>query len=101
MGYLKETSGALRGEDGVNPDTGRHFSHYLDVESFIDHMILNTLAMNVNWGRLSAIMYLPRNGKLHAGPVWNEDQRGMGSEDGRDQNPLRWDGSSTSERNLV
>ena len=53
--YLNEMNTALLNRpSGINPSTGLHFSDYMDVDSFIDHQWLNTLAMNVDWGRLSA-----------------------------------------------
>ena len=95
--HMREIGDALRDRDGVHPDTGKHFTEYIDVGSFIDHVILNALAMNVDWGRLSAWLYLPREGKLQGGPIWDFD-RNMGSEDGRDSNPEVWDGSGDSSK---
>ena len=94
--YLEETDDALNEDDGINPETGLHFSDYIDVDSFIDHILLNTFAMNVDWGRLSAWLHKPRGDKLKGGPIWDFD-RNMGSEDGRDRNPDRdWDGTGDS-----
>jgi len=93
--YLEEADDALNESNGINPDTGLHFSDYIDVDSFIDHIMLNNFAMNVDWGRLSAFLHKPRGGKLQGGPIWDFD-RNMGSEDGRDANPRRWNGSGDS-----
>ena len=97
--YLNEMNTAIvnRSGGGVNPQTGLHFSDYLDVGSFIDHHWLNVLAMNVDWGRLSAYYHKYRSGVVHAGPIWDFD-RTMGSEDSRDDNPRQWDGSGDSSR---
>ena len=99
QGYLNEMNTAIvnRSGGGVNPQTGLHFSDYLDVGSFIDHHWLNVLAMNVDWGRLSAYYHKHRLGLVHAGPIWDFD-RTMGSEDSRDDNPRQWDGSGDSSR---
>ncbi|MCH2060071.1 MAG: CotH kinase family protein [Verrucomicrobiales bacterium] len=99
QGYLNEMNTAIvnRSGGGVNPQTGLHFSDYLDVGSFIDHHWLNVLAMNVDWGRLSAYYHKHRVGLVHAGPIWDFD-RTMGSEDSRDDNPRQWDGSGDSSR---
>ncbi|MGK0190687.1 MAG: hypothetical protein ACI9R3_006517, partial [Verrucomicrobiales bacterium] len=98
MKYLEEADDALSEDDGINPETGLHFSDYIDVDSFIDHIMLNTFAMNVDWGRLSAWLHKPRNEKLQGGPIWDFD-RNMGSEDGRDRNPdISWDGTGDSSR---
>ncbi|MEC8658695.1 MAG: CotH kinase family protein [Verrucomicrobiota bacterium] len=96
--YLNEMNAALLNRpSGINPRTGLHFSDYLDVDSFIDHQWLNTLAMNVDWGRLSAYYHKDKGGKVNAGPIWDFD-RNMGSEDGRDANPRTWDGSGDSSK---
>ncbi len=96
--YLEEADDALNEADGINPETGLHFSDYIDVDSFIDHIMLNNFAMNVDWGRLSAFLHKPRGGKLQGGPIWDFD-RNMGSEDGRDRNPDRqWNGTGDSSR---
>jgi hypothetical protein len=97
VNHMNQINTALTSVNGINPATGLHFSEYIDVDSFIDHVLLNTLAMNVDWGRLSAWMHKPRGGKLRGGPIWDFD-RNMGSEDGRDANPLAWDGSGDSSR---
>ena len=96
--YLNEMNSALLNRpSGINTKTGLHFSDYLDVGSFIDHQWLNTLAMNVDWGRLSAYYHKDKSGKVNAGPIWDFD-RNMGSEDGRDANPRTWNGSGDSSR---
>ena len=96
--YLNEMNSALLNRpSGVNTKTGKHFSEYMDIGSFIDHQWLNTLAMNVDWGRLSAYYHKDRSGLVNAGPIWDFD-RNMGSEDGRDANPRTWDGSGDSSK---
>ncbi len=99
QGYLNEMNAAIvnRSGGGTNPQTGLHFSDYLDIGSFIDHHWLNVLAMNVDWGRLSAYYHKHRLGVVNAGPIWDFD-RTMGSEDSRDDNPRQWDGSGDSSR---
>lgn len=96
--YLEETDDALNTSNGINPETDLHYSDYIDVDSFIDHIMLNNFAMNVDWGRLSAFLHKPRGEKLQGGPIWDFD-RNMGSEDGRDRNPDRgWNGTGDSSR---
>jgi hypothetical protein len=98
VAYCNNVNSALTAANGINPTTGLHFSEYIDVDSFIDHMLLNTLTMNVDWGRLSAWFFKDRGGKLNGGPIWDFD-RTMGCDnDGRASNPLVWDGSGDSSR---
>jgi hypothetical protein len=93
-GYSNELTVALRQANGIHPTTGKHFSDYLDVDVFIDHFWLNILTMDPDWGRLSQFFHKDRNGKMLAGPIWDYD-RTMGSRDGRDDNPLRWEANTT------
>ncbi|MEJ6642441.1 MAG: CotH kinase family protein [Akkermansiaceae bacterium] len=93
-GRCNELTVALRQANGIHPTTGKHFSDYLDVDHFIDHFWLNILAMDPDWGRLSQFFHLDRGGKILAGPLWDYD-RTMGSRDGRDDNPLRWEANTT------
>ena len=62
--HMNEIGVAVSATNGINPSTGKHFTEYIDVPSFIDHMWLNALMMNVDWGRLSGWMHKPRNGPL-------------------------------------
>lgn len=67
----------------------RQYRDLIDVGSFVDHHIVNSLAMNVDALRLSAFYFKERGGKISAGPVWDFD-RALGSDDGRDSNPASW-----------
>jgi hypothetical protein len=81
---------ALNSASYTNSATG--YSRFVDIDSWIDHHILNVLANNVDALRLSAYFYKPREGKLAFGPIWDFD-RALGSTDGRDANPRAWRGS--------
>lgn len=90
--HLNELNTALTSRpSGVNRSTRRHFSDYIDVDSWIDHHLLNTMVMNIDWGRHSAFFYKDRGGKIVSGPVWDYD-RSLGCEDVRDDEPRAWDG---------
>ncbi len=43
----------------------------IDMSSFVDYFILNELARNIDAYRLSTYFYLPVNGKLTMGPLWD------------------------------
>jgi len=89
-GYLNDFEDALYGENFTDPDVG--YAAFIDVPSWIDHNLLNMLAMNVDALRLSNHMHMNRNGKLKMGPLWDFD-RSLNSTDGRDNNPETWHGS--------
>lgn len=85
--YMNQFYAALNSKAYTNPETG--YPAYIDVDSWIDHHILNVVTFNVDALRLSAYFYKPRQGNLVFGPVWDFD-RSQGSTDGRDFNPYVW-----------
>ncbi len=89
-GYLDAFEDALYGDDCEDPNTG--YARFIDVNSFIDHNLLNMLAMNVDALRLSTHLHKTRNGKLEMGPLWDFD-RSLDSRDGRDNNARAWHGT--------
>jgi len=55
-------------------DSVTGYPKYIDVESFIDFVIINELTKNVDAYRLSTFFYKDKdskNDRLHAGPVWD------------------------------
>lgn len=67
--YMNAFESALAGKDFADPDRG--YAKYIDVDSFIDHFIINELFKNTDGFRNSTYMYKDRNGKLKMGPVWD------------------------------
>ena len=66
------------------------FDEYIDVNSWVDHHILNEFTKNPDEFRLSAYMYKPRNGKIFAGPIWDFDRTMGNDNDPRAMNPTGW-----------
>lgn len=85
--YFNQFGTALNGASFRDPVNG--YAKYIDVDSWIDHHVLNVLSYNVDALRLSTYLYKPRNGKIEFGPLWDFD-RALGSTDGRDANPRTW-----------
>lgn len=55
-------------------DSVNGYSKYIDVNSFIDYILINELVKNIDAYRLSTFFYKDRNNrnpKLFAGPVWD------------------------------
>jgi hypothetical protein len=94
-GWINGLRAAAAGPNFKDPNLG--YQRYADVGSFIDHNLLNLLAMNVDALRLSSYYYKTANGKLEAGPIWDFD-RSLESTDGRDDNPRTWFGGGDSTR---
>ncbi len=80
--HLDALGWAVDGLDG--------YEAILDVDSFIDHHILNLVMKNPDSFRLSGYMFQDRGGLLQAGPVWDFD-RSAGSLDSRSFDPTWWD----------
>ena len=78
-GYLEEFEDALYGPDFADPNLG--YAKYIDVDSFIDHHILNEFNKNSDGLWLSTFMYKDTDGKLHMGPIWDLNFS-LGGDDG-------------------
>jgi hypothetical protein len=70
--WFDEFEDALYGPNFTDPETG--YRAYIDVDSFIDHLLLTNLPLSIDALRLSTFMYRPsENIKLHLGPIWDFD----------------------------
>jgi hypothetical protein len=87
---LDSIGNALVEDDFIDPATGRRYDEILDVDSFIDHHIINLVMKNPDALRLSAYMYKDRGALLQAGPVWDFDRAAI-STDSRSFDPTWWD----------
>jgi hypothetical protein len=85
--YFRDFGLALKGADFRDPERG--YRKYIDIDSWIDHHILNLVMFNVDALHFSAYFHKPRNGRITMGPLWDFD-RAMGSTDGRDFNPTQF-----------
>ena len=72
-----EMESAVLAPDGINPKTGRHYSEYIDVESYARYYLLNELLLNWDGGWASFMMFKDTDAidpKFHAGPAWDYDR---------------------------
>ncbi len=67
--YMSVFESVLAGTHFRDPEHG--YAKYIDVDSFIDHFIINELFKNTDGFRFSAYMFKDRGGKLTMGPVWD------------------------------
>jgi hypothetical protein len=68
---------AILAEDGYNPQTGKHYSEYIDMESFALYYLLNELLLNEDGGFASFYIYKDSDSidsKFYAGPIWDFDK---------------------------
>lgn len=54
-----------------NASVGNGYPSMIDVPTFVDFMLMNELASNVDGYQLSTYFHKDRNGKLRAGPIWD------------------------------
>lgn len=72
--YVDSFETALSGPDFTDPVLG--YAQYIDQRSFIDFLIVNELARNVDGYRLSTFLHKDKDsngGKLAMGPLWDFD----------------------------
>lgn len=70
--YFNEIETLLTSSSYNHPING--YRSYIDVDSFVDHFILNELCKNVDAYRISAFLHKDKdsiNPKLIAGPIWD------------------------------
>ena len=88
--FIEDFALAARAPDFKHPVTGQHYSAFIDVDAWIDHHILNTLAKNVDALRFSAYFHKERGGRLAAGPLWDFDRSFGTPQDPRAADPEEW-----------
>lgn len=54
-----------------NASVSNGYPSMIDVPTFVDFMLMNELASNVDGYQLSTYFHKDRNGKLRAGPIWD------------------------------
>ena len=70
-GYVQRFHDSLRSSDPADPDTG--YPAYIDVDSFVDQVIVNELSREMDSYIRSQYFHKDRGGKLVAGPLWDYD----------------------------
>lgn len=72
QGFFRQFEETLVGDGFADLETG--YARYIDVASFVDNIIVNEVARNIDAYRLSTFMYKDREsagGRLVMGPVWD------------------------------
>lgn len=67
--YITGFESAMNHSNPADPVTG--YPAYIDLDSFVDHFLLNEFCRNIDAYRLSAFFHKDKNGKLCAGPIWD------------------------------
>lgn len=75
-GYFNETEKALRSPDGINPDTGKDISEYIDIEAFARWYLIEELLKNYDAGVSSTYYFKDSDasdGRLKISTGWDFD----------------------------
>ena len=76
--YMNEAERAFTSEDGVNPDTGKHYSEYIDIESWAETFVIDELFSDPDKTVSNRSIFLYKfsdntDKHIFAGPVWDFD----------------------------
>lgn len=76
-GLMQEIEDAIKAEDGYHPVTGKHYTEYIDLESWADKYLVEEITRNNGGGATSSYFYKPQDEistKVYGGPVWDYDK---------------------------
>jgi len=68
---------AVQQEDGINPITGKHFSEYIDIDSWATKYVIEEVFADPDATILSMYFYKDADcidSRIHCGPVWDYDR---------------------------
>ncbi len=75
--FYNSVEAAITSDDGYNPETNKHYSEYIDTESFALVYLINELLLNQDGGLSSLFLYKDSDSidsRLYAGPIWDFDR---------------------------
>lgn len=73
---MQAVQDAIEAPDGIHPESGRHYTDYIDLDSFVGKYLVDEVSKNYDGGVTSAFFYKPEDSvsnKLFAGPIWDYD----------------------------
>ena len=75
-GFVNEAEKALLNDNGINPDTGKSYTEYINIRSFADRYLVEETIKNYDGGVSSAYYFKNSDlsdGLLYSGPGWDFD----------------------------
>ena len=73
---FQSVENALLAEDGIDPDTGKHWTELIDLDSWVRKYLIEEIFASNDGGFMSQFFYFDTaddDGKVYAGPVWDFD----------------------------
>lgn len=71
MSYLNRFESSMYAANWTNATGTNHYSHYIDVDAFVDQQLHVEFTKQIDGYRLSGYYSKDRNGKLRPDPVWD------------------------------
>ncbi len=74
--FMNEAESAIVTDTGINPQTGRNYQDYIDIDSFVKKYLTEEVSKNYDAGVSSAFYYKDSDlidTHLYAGPGWDYD----------------------------
>lgn len=72
MEYIQDMENAIYSPNRLNED-GKHYTDYMDIESFVDFWMVNQVFKNIELLYKSCYFYKDINGLITWGPIWDMD----------------------------
>ena len=69
--YLVAFEEALYASDWLTRTGPRHYSHFIDIDSFVDNHWIVEFTKQIDGYRLSNYLHKDRGGKVHMSPIWD------------------------------
>lgn len=76
-GLFNELEHAINQKDGVNPDTGKHFSEYMDLDTWTDKYLMEEVFQDPDAPAASMFFYKDSDSVdplIYSGPMWDYDR---------------------------
>lgn len=73
---LQSFENAIFAKDGIDPETGKHYTEIADLDSMVKKYMLEEICKNRDASKTSCYFYKPADAvsnKLYAGPAWDYD----------------------------
>jgi hypothetical protein len=69
--YLVAFEEALYASDWLTRTGARHYSHFIDIDAFVDNHWIVEFTKQIDGYRLSNYLHKDRGGKVHMSPIWD------------------------------
>jgi hypothetical protein len=76
--YMNEVEGALYSEDGINPETGKSYAEYMELQSWAEKYVADQMFADVDKNATNRGVFFYKfsnavDSRLYTGPAWDYD----------------------------